>query len=311
MTLAAHATGMGAVFMGSQIGLVVALALALAAFLVVRSREGTQPVLKAAAIAFLLIATFLAIAVDILRHGPVVRADAVVSQFLFDHRRPWLDKLMMAMSALGDGRGRTVTTIILAGYFLWRRLPRKALGLAVVMIVAAVLTPWLKAHFHIARPSMLYSGAEAFSFPSGHATSAAALYGVLAWLVAAGLSGWRKAIPWGLAVLIVALTAVSRVYVGAHWFSDVLAGVALGAALATGGVMIAAHAPSVEAERGASPWPIVLAVLLVVGAALGPHAFRKAQKLYAPYLARAALKAVDPGHVGNADGVGLTVPPNE
>jgi membrane-associated phospholipid phosphatase len=69
------------------------------------------------------------------------------------------------------------------------------------------------------------------SFPSGHAAQAVAVYGMLAALLAAATSSWaRKVGAWAAAVVIVGVVAVSRLYLGAHWLTDVLGGLALGAA---------------------------------------------------------------------------------
>ncbi len=257
----------------------------------------------------LLIAGLLALAVGILAHTFVVRIDAFAAQALFDHRAPWLDRLMMLMSALGDGRARTTATILLVAFLLWRRRYRWALALGLVMVAAAVLTPTLKTIFHLARPSLLYSGADAFSFPSGHATSAAALYLVLTWIVGRSTAGLGRVLFAALALTIVLLTALSRIYLGAHWLSDVLAGLALGAALGLGGVLLASGddraATLGEAWHGA----VIVAVLLGVALVLGPKAYAKAERLYAPYLGRPANRVVDPGHLGGAPGDRIISPP--
>jgi undecaprenyl-diphosphatase len=71
-----------------------------------------------------------------------------------------------------------------------------------------------------------YPGA---SFPSGHATQSAAFYAMLAIVLGAGLSSRRRAIVWSAAALVVLIVGASRIYLGAHWLTDVLAGYALGA----------------------------------------------------------------------------------
>jgi undecaprenyl-diphosphatase len=265
--------------------------------------------LVCASLILVLTAGVLALAVGILGHTFVVRIDALAAQALFDHRAPWLDRLMMLMSALGDGPARTAATILLAAFLLWRRRFRWALALGLVMVAAAVLTPVLKTTFHLARPSLLYSGADAFSFPSGHATSAAALYLLLTWIVGRSTTGVGRVLFAALALAVVLLTALSRIYLGAHWLSDVLAGLALGSALGLAGVLVAAGDDRRSARDEAWHAAVIVAVLAGVALVLGPKAYGKAERLYAPYLNRPANRVVDPGHLGGAPGHRIIAPP--
>lgn len=99
-----------------------------------------------------------------------------------------------------------------------------------------LLNVLLKYTFQRARPSFdepLVTLAT-YSFPSGHASGAAFFYGLLAaWLVCSWRSWSARMLAMGAAVAMVALVALSRVYVGAHYLSDVLAGIVLGGAWVT------------------------------------------------------------------------------
>jgi membrane-associated phospholipid phosphatase len=209
--------------------------------------------------------------------------DGAILDGLFGLHAPILDRLMMGLSALGDGIVRTPATVLIAAYLLWRRRWSWALGLAVAMIGAAVLVPVLKTMFHIARPTPIYVGADAFSFPSGHAMSTSALYLMLAWIASRSATPKARFVPWSLAAFMVLLTGTSRIYLGAHWPSDVLAGFALGTALAIVGVMIAGGVRS-EARREPRHGVPILTCLIVASLIFGPGAYRKALRLYEPYL---------------------------
>jgi undecaprenyl-diphosphatase len=303
---------MGHVLLASQGALAIVLIFVggLATLHALRRRREAPPwPLISSAFCLALVAAMLAIAIGILTRGPIVRADGALASGLFAHRTAWSDQAMMLISALGDGLERTVGTVVLTAYLLWRRKVRWALALAAVMVAAAVMVPMLKTIFHFARPSLLYSGADAFSFPSGHATSAAAFYIVLAWIAARPLSRPLKVAPWIVAALIIGLTGLSRIYVGAHWFSDVLAGLALGGALGVAGVTLAARGPNAQAAGDRRDGVAILAILIGVGAVLGPFAFAKARHLYTPYLARPVEKVVDPGHLGDPDHAPIVAPP--
>ena len=203
---------MGHVLLASQGALAIVLIFVggLATLHALRRRREAPPwPLISSAFCLALVAAMLAIAIGILTRGPIVRADGALASGLFAHRTAWSDQAMMLISALGDGLERTVGTVVLTAYLLWRRKVRWALALAAVMVAAAVMVPMLKTIFHFARPSLLYSGADAFSCLSGHATSAAAFYIVLAWIAARPLSRPLKVAPWILAALIIGLTGLS------------------------------------------------------------------------------------------------------
>jgi len=78
------------------------------------------------------------------------------------------------------------------------------------------------------RPAPVYDGIELFSFPSGHTTNAAVIYGMLAFMLMRGHRWAGRACLASLAVLAVLGVAMSRIVLGVHWASDVGAGLLLG-----------------------------------------------------------------------------------
>lgn len=216
--------------------------------------------------------------------GGVTWIDAAAAAAAWRLRQPGLDEVMMALSGFGDGVPRWSVTALVSGYLLATRRYPWAIALLAAMGASALLAPALKLAFHTPRPSPLYAGLDAYSFPSGHATSAAALYIVLGVLAAEGLGRPWKGLVLGLAAALVAAIGLSRVYLGAHWLSDVLAGVALGAAPAIAGIALARGA---EQGRRPADWRqgvAILACLCLVVAVTGPRVIAKAHRLYAPFL---------------------------
>lgn len=163
-----------------------------------------------------------------------------------------------AFTFLGGRVGAIATTAALAGLLLLRRRPADAAGLVLCLIGGMVLTVAFKSAFAVPRPAELPAmiGALGSSFPSGHSLVAVCVYGYPAAL----LAGARGAVRWAALPLLAVPLAVmwSRLFLGVHWLSDVLAGGLLGAAwvaycLRWRSSLSLGRAAGGEAGRGNSP----------------------------------------------------------
>jgi membrane-associated phospholipid phosphatase len=126
---------------------------------------------------------------------------------------------MLAASLIGGNIGRWVIAAAAIGILLWRGKRPSALWFALVMAGGTLLNFVLKQIFAAPRPDLLphLDIVHSYSFPSGHAAYNMMLFGALAMLS-------RRRIGYVLAGLAIALIGVSRVWLGVHWPSDVLAG---------------------------------------------------------------------------------------
>ena len=189
-----------------------------------------------ALLAALLAWTFAGFVEDVVDRGGTVRYDPGVTAFAVEHRTGALTAVMRDVTWLGSS---------------WLLVP----VLAVVTVLAArgvsqgradwsaVVYPWAAylgavALYGLIKPLVgrprppsgeLIGSASGFAFPSGHATQAVATWGMLALLLLAGRSARARAGLLAGAVGIALLVGASRVYLGAHWLTDVLAGYTLGA----------------------------------------------------------------------------------
>ncbi|MBA2616696.1 MAG: phosphatase PAP2 family protein [Rubrobacter sp.] len=138
----------------------------------------------------------------------------------------WLDGPMRAVTTLGYYRVvlPLLAAISLAFYLKGWRL--SAVLLAVSTAGGIFLTTVLKAVFRRARPEIIDSGYAAgfYAFPSGHATVAVGFYGALALILAYHLRGPTRLVVLGSGALLVFLIGFSRLYLGVHYPTDVLAG---------------------------------------------------------------------------------------
>jgi len=185
-----------------------------------------------AALALAGVVAFAALAVAA-HLSPTFTGDAALARLAQGWRPPFLDGLLRGVSFIGYGLPALVVTLAAAAglYAVGRRWDAV---FAVATLLGDAADVVLKVVVARPRPGVEfardYETLLTFSFPSGHATHTFIFYGYLIVVVAALPVGatWRRAAQAALALLIV-LTGLSRVYLGAHWPSDVVGGWLLGA----------------------------------------------------------------------------------
>jgi membrane-associated phospholipid phosphatase len=159
-----------------------------------------------------------------------------------------------------EGMTRAMTAISLMGYdilvvemviafvvFARQRWRRAAVWLAVAMTGSLLLDLSLKYAYHRPRPTAFFGVApQSYSFPSGHALCSLCFYGVMAGLLSARIKSraWRILV-WVAAAALVFAIGISRIYLGVHYPSDVLAGY-LAATVWVGTVIVLDHARKVR-----------------------------------------------------------------
>ena len=140
----------------------------------------------------------------------------------------WPIPLAIAITTVGSVSVRLPLAAFVAGLMLWRGDREGGAIVVITTIGALIVTALLKIAASRARPDLLPQVVleTSFSFPSGHSTSAAAVFGILGW--AAVRYGASKPIVWVLVAVLVGLIGLSRIALAVHWPSDVLAGWLLG-----------------------------------------------------------------------------------
>ena len=155
--------------------------------------------------------------------------DEPVQRAVEGARTGWLNTVVKAISHLG-GTAFVVTGFVVLLAMLWGRCKSLALVLLVATVARPLLEWTLKALVDRPRPHFerLVHG-EGPSFPSGHPMAAIALWGLLPPIVA--LFTHRRRLWWwsvGVSLPVIGLVAMSRVYLGVHWLSDVVGALLLG-----------------------------------------------------------------------------------
>ncbi|WP_411954312.1 phosphatase PAP2 family protein [Alkalibacillus sp. S2W] len=176
---------------------------------------------------------FLSLADDVWE-DETFKLDAMVKKFIASFNTPWLTDMMGYITETGSVLWLTVATILVVVYLVL--LSDKSYWVATFLVINMLgisgLTKGLKLLFERQRPETLeqFDG-TGFSFPSGHSTGAITFYGFMIYLVViCKLSkGWKWVINGFLTIWIL-LIALSRVFVGVHYITDIIAGLAIGLA---------------------------------------------------------------------------------
>jgi membrane-associated phospholipid phosphatase len=174
---------------------------------------------------------FGGIAEDVVRQKPLVALDLAMERWFHSHQTPFLDSFLSGVSRVHNWRGVTGATVALLLYLLWSRNWRWVITVLCAVPGGMLLDAILKIAFHRARPTLSDFAAvlHTYSFPSGHVMAATVLYGVAAAYFMTRLAPWRLEFLAVLAAcLLVAIVAFSRIYLGVHFLSDVLAAAAAG-----------------------------------------------------------------------------------
>ena len=170
---------------------------------------------------------FFSLLVTLAGNGEPLPLDLSLHHTLFALRTPLADHLMAMLAALGDWQVLGPASALVFAWLLWRRrriaawhwLAAIAFGMALVAALGFLLD--------MPKPPAA-TAVAGFTFPSGPVTMATVVYGFFAVLIARELPGRKRAWPYVLAGLLVALIGFARLYFGAHWLSDVLGGILLG-----------------------------------------------------------------------------------
>jgi undecaprenyl-diphosphatase len=147
------------------------------------------------------------------------------------HGPRWVEEVGRDFTALGGVAVITLLTATVVAFFWLSNMHRAATYVAVATVGAVIISTGLKELFARPRPNLVPHGSHVYlsSFPSGHSAIAAAAYLTLG-LVASQFVVKRrlKVLFIGVAMFVTGAVGVSRVYLGVHWPSDVLAGWAVG-----------------------------------------------------------------------------------
>ena len=178
-----------------------------------------------ASISFLLFITMLT---NVIYLGPLTYLNEPLFYFLQSVRTHHADAAFTAITLLGDSPAIFIFTSIIALGLIWKRQWRTLCHLVMLLILASASVHFFKWIIYSPRPTNLAYATTSSSFPSGHTTLSLTILGFCAFLTAQQLPRKFHWVPYTTASVLIFFVAFSRLYLGAHWFSDILSSIFLG-----------------------------------------------------------------------------------
>lgn len=205
---------------------------------------------------------FFAVLEDVMTQDSLVQLDQTIYAALQALRTEWGDGLMVAATTFGGAEVLLPLILVVALIFSAQREWRTLCYWLAATVLGELAVTGLKYTLKRVRPdNPIYVGIEQFSFPSGHTTMSVVTYGFLIFLLVRGKSMTAKAVLALAATCAVALIAFSRLYLGVHWFSDVLASLSLGLTWVALLSLAYMHSMHPQHRQG---WPLALMALVTV-----------------------------------------------
>lgn len=179
-----------------------------------------------------LLVSFAALSFFIAQH-PILAFDIKTSLFIQQYHADWLDKVMLAISFFGELPYSLLSVIIVAAIFYWQKYKREGIFISTVLLSGLIILG-IKNVINRPRPTAFYVRLVEVnrfqSYPSGHVLSYTLFFGFLIILMntSKNIPKNTKNIITYLSAFLIVTIAPSRIYLGAHWFTDTVGGFLLG-----------------------------------------------------------------------------------
>jgi len=177
-------------------------------------------------IAFIILSIFIA-------QNPILPFDIKISLIVQKYQADWLDKVMLAISFFGELPWSLLSVLVVAAIFYWQKFRREGLYIASILISGLIILG-IKNVINRPRPTAFYVRLVEVnrfqSYPSGHVLSYVLFFGFLIILMnhLTSIQKTTRTIVTYSSAFLMIMIIPSRIYLGAHWFTDTLGGFLLG-----------------------------------------------------------------------------------
>ncbi|MET0066594.1 MAG: VTT domain-containing protein [Candidatus Thiodiazotropha sp.] len=202
------------------------------------------------------------------------RFDLWIYSALQSLRTPWGDRVMVMITGLGDLSTVLLFSGLTTGLLFWQRHRRAAYYLLSATAFGVIAPLLLKAGLQIPRPPASPETLGPWSYPSAHVLQSLTIYGFYSVMLARVMAREWRWLPYSLVALLVAAVALSRLYLGVHWTTDVLGSLTLG--LFWVALLGIAYYRHVTTQTHASH--LVMAAAAILAVSLGVHGIDSEQR---------------------------------
>ncbi len=183
-------------------------------------------------------------------HSFLANFDVSVNLFVSEHVSQPVIFIAQWVSKIGDSEVFLVLGILIGIGLLVRKKWRRGALTIIGIVGSAGILSILKDYFIRARPDTAVEFITSFSFPSGHATMAAAFFVIVAYLVATSIRSWvKRELILVACVIAMFIVGFSRIILSVHWASDVIAGWALGTFVVTASILLVRYAAAIVKRK--------------------------------------------------------------
>ncbi|MGI6093647.1 MAG: phosphatase PAP2 family protein [Veillonellaceae bacterium] len=193
-------------------------------------RNSRLHIVLALMVGIIMLGLFCKIAWNTLIEQAMAEFDQSIILLVRSFTSSYMDFFMVNVTNLGSASFYALLAFVMLIILLRRKRKYEAVTLVLCVAGGAFLNEVLKQLFQRSRPDTLpLIDIGGYSFPSGHAMVSVCCYGLLAFLTIRSLASWRsKVIVFIITSIVVTVVGISRIYVGVHYPTDVLAGFAVG-----------------------------------------------------------------------------------
>lgn len=170
---------------------------------------------------------FLVVLYHVATSGVCVSLNYSIYHLLSSLRSPWMYNIAILVTMFGDAEMLLIGSGIVFLWLTWKRYWYVAAHWVGIVVVTGAVLSGMKFFMYSPRPGDILFGSFTSSFPSAHVALCLSFYGFLAVIIARELQAAKRYLPYMVVGILVSMVAFTRIYLGAHWLSDILGSILL------------------------------------------------------------------------------------